>query len=438
MRDIKGRERSSADLRALGALLAFLVGIVVLVSLAGGCSSDTAGAEGAWEHEIVEGDGVRTVRTLGGSVWGGEARLEEEASIGVAEGPDEYLLGSVRSICLDGGKVYVLDADVPAVRVYDASGRHLSDIGRKGSGPGEFDRPSSVRVSPTDGRLYVRDGSQGRLNVFAADGSYLETWSLISGISTSRQMVVTPQGELYSSVFLPSDDPDEFFKIAMRRMGPREAEGDTIRFPEFDFQEWRIEASSEGSVAINSVPFSPQVQTTFLPSRAVVGGVSTDYRFEVRHPDGRRTVVVKASWDRVPVDPAESRWYRDRATANMRGILPGWAWNGPEIPGFKPPFDSFFGDRQGRIWVWCEKAGMPLEGCDPDPEESSRFYSHPCWRQDWRLEVFDEEGRFLGPVALPAGLEDYPEPYIDGDRMVAVVTGEDGVPRVKVYRIILP
>jgi hypothetical protein len=434
---MEGRQ-GSGDLRALLALVVLLVGIGLLVTAAGGCSSGTTGGEAGWRHEIVEGEGVRTVRTLGGSVWGNGARLVEEVSVGVETGPDEYMLGSVWGLCLDDERIYVLDTAVPALRLYDRQGRYLKDIGRKGAGPGEFDRPMSVRVDPGTGRIFVRDDPQGRLTVYDGGGNPLDTWPTQSGFQTSEQMVLTPAGDVYTPVFIPSEDKDVMWERGLRRMGPLGAPGDTLRVPRLPFDEWVIEIRTESSWIRNTVPFSPSFEERVLPSLDVVLGVSTDYRFELRHRDGSRTVIEKVDWDKVPVEAAEARWHRGAAAANMRDMEPGWAWNGPEVPSYKPPFSGFLADDRGRIWVWSPGPGLHVEGCDEDPKDARSYRSDPCWKETWRFDIFDHQGRYLGRVPLPAGMDDFPEPYIHGDCMVALVTGPDEVPRVKVYRLEVP
>lgn len=57
------------------------------------------------------GDTV-AVRTIAGSVWGDTAYLEAEVSIGMIEGPDEYLIGDPRSIAVGaGGEIYAGPGD---------------------------------------------------------------------------------------------------------------------------------------------------------------------------------------------------------------------------------------------------------------------------------------------------------------------------------------
>ena len=122
----------------------------------------------------------------------------------------------------------------------------------------------------------------------------------------------------------------------------------------------------------------------------------------------------------------------------MREVQPGWAWRGRDIPGHKPAFDGFFADRSGRIWVRCYGPGQHLEGCREDAEEVSEFLAYPCWRDRFWYEVFEESGRFLGRVEIPAGFQDSPTPFIEGEMVIANVEGEDSTPYVKRYRLVIP
>ena len=78
------------------------------------------------------------------------------------------------------GLLYILDIK-PSVTVIDPSDGHIVRAwGRQGTGPGEFDltRPDDnpgtgdIAVAP-DGRVYVADGSNHRVQVFRPDGSFV-------------------------------------------------------------------------------------------------------------------------------------------------------------------------------------------------------------------------------------------------------------------------
>ncbi|MGV3724475.1 MAG: peptidyl-alpha-hydroxyglycine alpha-amidating lyase family protein, partial [Actinomycetota bacterium] len=58
---------------------------------------------------------------------------------------------------------------------FSAAGKLLGEWGRKGAGEGEFNLPHSVVVDGR-GRVYVADRENARVQVFTADGKFLEQW----------------------------------------------------------------------------------------------------------------------------------------------------------------------------------------------------------------------------------------------------------------------
>jgi DNA-binding beta-propeller fold protein YncE len=63
------------------------------------------------------------------------------------------------------GNVFVTDG-ISLIQYFTASGSYLGQWGRKGSGPGEFDWPYDIAVSPDGGRVYVTDAGNYRVQYF--------------------------------------------------------------------------------------------------------------------------------------------------------------------------------------------------------------------------------------------------------------------------------
>jgi DNA-binding beta-propeller fold protein YncE len=71
---------------------------------------------------------------------------------------------------LHNGLLYVSDVARNKVIVYSTSGQYQGEFGSAGNGPGQFRAPSGLDVG-TDGKLYVADSSNFRVQVFSLSGA---------------------------------------------------------------------------------------------------------------------------------------------------------------------------------------------------------------------------------------------------------------------------
>ncbi len=106
----------------------------------------------------------------------------------------------------EGRRVYAVDlggvsSENHRVRMFDATtGEHLGDIGRRGSGPGEFNLPRDLAIG-AGGRLYVVDGGNFRVVVFDRDGRYLTSFGSIGKqygqFARPKEIAVDRDGNVY-------------------------------------------------------------------------------------------------------------------------------------------------------------------------------------------------------------------------------------------------
>ncbi|HSO06817.1 MAG TPA: 6-bladed beta-propeller [Pelomicrobium sp.] len=131
-----------------------------------------------------------------------------------AEGKYQRRIGNkehfqrLTSVTVDpaGSRLYAVDiggvnSEQHTVRVFDArSGAHLSDIGKRGTGPGEFNLPRDLAIGK-EGRLYVVDGGNFRVVVFDRDGKYLQSFGKVGKqlgqFARPKEIAVDPEGNVY-------------------------------------------------------------------------------------------------------------------------------------------------------------------------------------------------------------------------------------------------
>lgn len=103
--------------------------------------------------------------------------LRADMTIGVEDGDENYIFGSIVRVELDGaGRIYVLDYKYRCVRIFDPGGMFLRLIKvPEGQGPTESVELSGIAVSPK-GVVFIND--QRKIIVYGPDGQYVRTFLL--------------------------------------------------------------------------------------------------------------------------------------------------------------------------------------------------------------------------------------------------------------------
>lgn len=400
----------------------------------GACGGDGASPGGnslTVERDTV-GDTV-VVRTVSGSRWGPGARLEPEVEIGVLEGDEAYMFGSIAAVAVaDDGTIYATDRQARELRVFNADGSHRGTWGRDGGGPGEFNNPDGGLAVLGDGRVVVRDPGNARMQVFDADGAPLEEWPVIpGGFSTSSPIWMSRGDTLLTQVLMNLGSPLEEWLMGLQRVGPQGEIIDTLEIPETDYEPPFLQASTEQSVSRNTVPYSAGEHWAWHPAGYFLYGIARDYAFTLLRPKG--PIRVERAVQPVPVTPGEAREERARTTHNLRLTDPNWRWDGPDIPGTKPPYDELYTAEDGRIWVYRQGPGVEVEDPAYDPSDPDAVENR--WRDAPLFDVFEADGTFVGTAEAPLEISRYPHPVFRGDRVWAVTRDDLGVQRIVRYRV---
>ncbi len=111
------------------------------------------------------------------------------------------------AVSKDGSRIFVVDTGgVGSIKhhvlVFDRNGRHLYDIGKRGSKPGEFNLPLNAAIGP-DGTLYVVDGGNFRIEAFTQKGKFLFSFGAIGTrtgqFARPKSVAVDKHNNLYVS-----------------------------------------------------------------------------------------------------------------------------------------------------------------------------------------------------------------------------------------------
>ncbi len=397
--------------------LALVAALLGMASCAGNC--------GTGEGDSPEGPAAATAPTgdpangVAASPPGRSASLVEEVSIGVEVGEEPYMLGIVWGVAADEERIYVLDSQAPALRVYDSEGTYLTTFGGEGDGPGEYRRPDGLSLGP-DGRVYVRVFRQQRINVYDRDGNVVETLNEGPRFMQRGPLRALGNGVVYTRV------RDGYIGLSEdgRSIG-------SIPYPEYERAPLVVRTPGNEWL----VPFSPWAHVELTPAGALVAGFSDEYRFTVTSLDGRR-IVLGRDVEPVPVLEAEREWHQARFLEQLGDERPEEG-EIPEVPDHKPFFSGFVATHDGHVWVIRPGPGELSEDCEEFRRRGMPDEVSTCWRDSTFVDASEfDSGQFVGEISLPDGFLTSVAPHIEGDRVVGVVLDEAGTYRVKRYRLV--
>lgn len=112
--------------------------------------------------------------------------------IGVADGPDEYMLNSPSDVAVDDkGNFFILDNC--RIRKFDPQGKFLTAFSQKGEGPGEILNAEKIQTDPR-GNVYVFDWEAQRVSKFKNDGTFDDS---IRTLFMPKKGVVDSKGNIF-------------------------------------------------------------------------------------------------------------------------------------------------------------------------------------------------------------------------------------------------
>ena len=347
----------------------------------------------------------QVVRSTAPAAWGENLRLVEETRIGKLDGADEYLFGSIDGVAVGkAGMIYVADGQVPIIRSYDAQGRFVRNIGRKGGGPGEYENIGGIRTFP-DGRLALWDNRNSRLSIFSDTGAYLNGYRVQSGLFAADIFQVDRSGNSYIRT-TTSRGHDSRWSFGWVRVTPTGEVRDTIPIPD---DSARAQSFVLATASGYDRPFVRELVTTMSSLGYLITGRNDAYAFELHRPGAPVLRIERPGQPVIPLGRGERAEWEAWATSferreanptssNPNVILPAPRRVDYTIPETKPFFSELRTDSQGRIWVRRYVAAVSRPGpARPRGDDRPRRE----WREPPTFDVFQPDGRFLGTVTLP-------------------------------------
>ena len=355
--------------------------------------------------------------------------LRPALQLGVQDGdPNQQFSEIAAAVSLGNGSFAVADQGSGEIRIFDRAGRFVRKVGRKGRGPGEFQRLAYLIALPGDS-LLAWDALGGRFTVFSPSGAVARTFAAQVPPGTSPATVVPVCG-------VPANS--SLFGYHRLRAAPPASEAvvrDTLvvalyardgahlrtvdRFPALETLQHMsgtmpgLDGRPRQAFSIAGVPFARETVLCASPEWLYAGDGGTSYEIMAYDRLGklRRIIRLRRPLERVTADVIA----RHRSTPRGRGTPsrpnPSPTVDAAFYPKTMPAYAAFRLDGAERLWV----RDYPVPG-----ETQSRWH------------IFDGAGRLVASVLAPSDIEVL---AIGSKYLLAVWRDELDVEYLRVYEV---
>lgn len=315
----------------------------------------------------------------------------QDLIIGQSDGDENYIFSALRSIQVDNeGNIFALDSKEDKIKVFDKYGKHLRTFGKKGPGPGEWQAPSRMHLTP-DGKLAILDSRNNRIAFYSLRGECL------SEISTARWQFLQLRIDSRSHIYADN--------LAFSNKGVSQ------KLLKFD-SGLNLLATVAENQSDTKLPriniMTDRFVYDLIQGDQLAWAYTTRYEIQILNPEGKTIKKIVKDYD--PIDITE----RDKREI----IKERYGEEGPpqgmilEFPPHFYPIFSIVVDDKGWFYVRTHE------------KDSKGNYS---------IDVFNSEGIYSTKFSLPA---------IDilsvvrKDKLYSFVyENEEGIPQVKRYRL---
>jgi hypothetical protein len=342
--------------------------------------------------------------------WGAERAATEVALVVGARDGEPFGRVTALATLPDGG-VVVFDAMGPngaVAWVLDANGRLERQLGRDGSGPGEYRACFDCLASNVDGSIGFLDNANRRITTYERRGTVRSTTALPAdvGFGAPPQFLPGPAGSYYARVAIsprsrtPITDAQEYERYGYVHITERGKVLDTLPAPKSWFASparWLFEPRT--------------IWRPMRDGRVAVGGTDRLRIMLNSQQTVTRPFMIEGTSSRIPFSQEERGMWRavaghankyHRAPPSLQAPLPG------DVPQLKPVFKDIETDHVGRLYLRLHAPAVraPAEMLP----EAVAIVGHagripPAPQLDYLeppvFAVFESDGIYLGQLRFP-------------------------------------
>lgn len=281
--------------------------------------------------------------------------FEEDLTIGVEDGDENYMFGSQVFVNTDDeGNIYVTDWDRKTVRKYDSNGNFLQSIGRLGQGPGEFQNISEVRFD-IEGNIYLNDVKIQRISYLTKEGNYLKGIRIPNifdrvvinsrgfYIAMSVDNIEVGGGKKWDYIYGLFDD--KFNLIA-----------EFLRLPqEVNAKSKKYDIAQAFADSLSDMAFQPYVNYVMDKNDLIYFGYPENYEIKVYSSAGKLMKIIHRDFEPVEISERHKEYFENNQSELFGAKIPAReikkVFELVEYPKYKPAYERFTLMENGWIFV---------------------------------------------------------------------------------------
>jgi hypothetical protein len=327
-----------------------------------------------WKGTIEEENGITVIKNPKEPLFGEiEFELKEDLSIGDEEDENLAFYNMVRVETDSEGNIYVLDRENCRIQKFDKDGNYLQTIGRKGQGPGEFERPYRISFDSQQ-NIYVHEVRD--IDVFDASGKFVRT--IVHHEFIGPLLGITEEGNIMAQTMSRTQE-ETTDEIALF-----DKEGKRIK----TIASYKSEPLSFGKTVDLGNLYKPGLWFYPIKGSLYVYGNSSEYKIFVIDSSGELVRIIEKDESPQSISKKEINKRIDDFLEAMKKRSRGPKYTRSELkssanfPKHYPFFFGFQTDDKSRIYV--RKVKSPLD-------EYKGVY----------CDIFNESGYYLYRAKLP-------------------------------------
>jgi len=297
--------------------------------------------------------------------------LVEELTVGGGGGNPDESLSQVSYFVVDREeRVLALDFKEQKIKVYDKTGKFLRLIGKPGQGPGELGMASGIQLM-ADGTIVIEDATNRRLALFKPSGEFIKNISMTGMLGLVNVLLDSKGNAIGREMGLTEGNAKMFFEVK---------KFDSNLKPLFTLDKIEVPLPIPGSGAkMNVMDMISGYQVD--PAGNIYYGRNVDYEIKIYSPEGKHFRTIQKDYDRVKITQEDIDEMLERVPNTLPGVNIKEMLSFPE---YFSPYQSFFLDDQGRLYV--------------------RTFTKGKAKREYVVDVFDPEGRFIAQFVTKSDL----------------------------------